>query len=141
MKKSPYQTKQMALLSAYLLDTRGRHLTVSEICEYFKSRGVQMGTTTVYRHLEAMVQEGVVAKYTVDGSSSACFEYLGHREDCHQPTCVHCKCETCGKLIHLHCDELTNVGQHLLGHHGFAVNPLRTVFYGVCEDCRQLADR
>ena len=140
MKKSPYQTKQMALLSAYLQDTPGRHLTVSEICEHFKNQGVQLGTTTVYRHLEAMVQEGVVAKYTVDGSSSACFEYLGHKA-CHQPTCVHCKCENCGKLIHLHCDELANVGQHLLGHHGFTVNPLRTVFYGVCEDCRRAAER
>ena len=56
---------------------QGSHVTVNEICEYFKNQGISVGTTTVYRHLEKMVREGVVAKYVVDGTSSACFEYTG----------------------------------------------------------------
>ena len=46
-----------------------------------------------------------------------------------------CKCEKCGKLTHMHCEELEGIGEHLYEHHGFVLNPLRTVFYGVCEDC------
>ena len=29
-------------------------------------------------------------------------EYVGGGEACQDPVCFHCKCEKCGKLIHLH---------------------------------------
>ena len=45
------------------------------------------------------------------------------------------KCELCGRLIHLECDELEELGGHLKAEHGFVINPLRTVFYGLCTDC------
>ena len=41
----------------------------------------------------------------------------------------------CGKLIHMHCDELNEIKEHLFSHHGFNINSMRTVFYGVCKDC------
>ena len=44
-------------------------------------------------------------------------------------------CEKCGKLIHLHCEELEGIGEHLLKDHGFTLNSMRTVLYGICEDC------
>ena len=46
-----------------------------------------------------------------------------------------CKCDVCGTLIHMHCDELAQIGAHLKKDHGFALNAMRTVFYGLCEDC------
>ena len=51
--------------------------------------------------IQDLVEQGLVAKYVVDGTSSACFEYLGHDEHCHKHICFHCKCEKCGKVIHL----------------------------------------
>lgn len=137
-RKTQYQTKQMAELKSYLQSLPvGSHVTVNDICAYFKDQGVTIGTTTVYRHLERMVAEGLVAKYTVDGTTSACFEYLGNQEQCHKPACVHCKCEKCGKLIHLHCHEMVSLEEHVLEHHGFEMNPVRTVLYGICEECRK----
>ena len=65
------------------------------------------------------MEQGLVAKYTVDGTSSACFEYLGHDEHCHKHVCFHCKCEKCGKVIHLECEEMTHLGKHMLDDHGF----------------------
>ena len=44
--------------------------------------------------------------------------------------------EKCGKLIHLHCGEMELIEEHLLSRHGFSWNPMRTVFYGICGDCR-----
>ena len=98
---------------------QGSHVTVNEICEYFKNQGISVGTTTVYRHLEKMVREGVVAKYVVDGTSSACFEYTGEKKQDSQPVCYHCKCEKCGKLIHLQCEEVESLKQHMMEHHNF----------------------
>ena len=107
---------------------------------FFKEQGITIGTTTVYRNLEKMVEQGMVAKYNVDGTSSACFEYLGAEEHCHKTSCFHCKCEKCGKLIHLHCEDVVKLEQHLMDSHGFQMDPCRTVFYGICEECRSAED-
>lgn len=52
MSKAPYKTKQMAELLTFLESVQGKHVTVNEICDYFKEKGISVGTTTVYRHLE-----------------------------------------------------------------------------------------
>ena len=136
-RRSRYQTKQMNLLAAYLAGKQGEHVTAGDICEYFTREGESIGTATVYRHLERMVDQGVVAKYTVDGTSGACFEYVGDQAADSRQTCYHCKCEVCGKLIHVTCREVSVFARHMEEHHGFELNPVRTVFYGICADCRQ----
>ena len=140
MAKAPYKTKQMTELLTFLKSVQGSHVTVSDICAYFQTKGIAVGTTTVYRHLEKMVKEGVVAKYVVDGTSSACFEYIGGHEMENQVVCYHCKCEKCGKLIHLQCNEVASLKQHMMEHHNFAMDPLRTVFYGICSECSRSMD-
>jgi Fur family ferric uptake transcriptional regulator len=98
--------------------------------------GSPIGTATVYRQLERMVDEGLVQKYTIDANTPACFEYVG--ADSHAgEACFHCKCEKCGRLIHLHCEELQGLSEHIREHHGFRINPMRTVFYGLCDACRE----
>lgn len=136
-KKAQYQTRQMKELLSYLESVQGQHVTVNDISEYFKERGIPIGTTTIYRHLEKMIGQGSVVKYIVDEGSSACFEYLGEKKQCGKPVCYHCKCEKCGRLIHLQCDEVMNLYQHMRTEHGFEMDSLRTVFYGTCEECRK----
>jgi Fur family ferric uptake transcriptional regulator len=133
--QSKYNTKQRRIILEYLKTVPGVHVTVSDACEYFKAHGESVGQATVYRQLEKLVDEGVINKYNIDSGSPACFEYTGHESHGSDGVCFHCKCEKCGKLIHMHCDELKAVGEHLLTHDGFKLNPMRTVFYGICEDC------
>ena len=80
MAKAPYKTKQMTEILTFLKSVQGRHVTVNEICDFFREKGISVGTTTIYRHLERMVKEGLAAKYVIDGSSSACFEYISRWE-------------------------------------------------------------
>ena len=82
------------------------------------------------------VRRTVTVIVNIDAASPACFEYVG-RESHGGETCYHCKCEQCGKLFHLHCGELKGLSAHLLEEHGFQINPMRTVFYGLCEACRR----
>ena len=134
--KSQYKTRQREELLDYLRGTGSEHVTVGELCGHFQRRGRPIGTATVYRQLERMVDEGLVSKYTIDASSPACFAYIG--ADSHQSgSCFHCKCESCGRLIHLHCEELQGLSEHVQAQHGFSINPMRTVFYGLCEACRE----
>lgn len=140
-KKAQYNTKQMTELLSYLKSKQGIHITVTDVGDYFKSQGIAVGTTTIYRHLERMVKEGTVKKYYIDSNTRACFEYIGDEQSCNKPVCFHCKCENCGKLIHLSCKELDGVLMHLHDDHGFEVDTVRTVFYGLCEDCKNLPAR
>ena len=132
--KIQYKTKNRQLLLEYLADHAGRPVTVQEICDHFKDLGVSMGTTTVYRRLERFVEEGLVNKYLSDGNGGASFEYVD-RSGCGESTCFHCKCEKCGALIHLHCHELESIQNHIFSSHGFKVDSVKTVFYGVCQQC------
>ncbi len=133
--RSKYKTKQRERLLKYLESVSGNHITAGDVCAYFKSEGENIGQSTVYRQLESLVDDGIINKYIIDGSSPACFEYVGANEHADADVCYHCKCEKCGKLIHLHCDELGELRVHLLDEHRFRMDPVRTVFYGLCENC------
>ena len=133
--KSGYKTKQREELIEYLETVPGVHITVNDVCDFFRQNGRNIGTTTVYRQLERMVSEGTVSKYIIDESSGACFAYIGADAHLHSEKCYHCKCERCGRLIHMECAELNHIASHLQADHGFRLNPMRTVFYGVCADC------
>ena len=137
MAKARYKTKQMTELHTFLQSVQGQHVTVQEIREYFKDREIAVGTTTIYRHLEKMVKEGLVEKYVVEGTNSACFEYIGESETSDYESCYPCKCEKCGKLIHIQCDEIECLSRHMTEHHDFQLDPKRTVFYGICNECRK----
>ena len=39
LSKAPYKTKQMAELFSFMQAAKGRHVTVNEICDYFKAKG------------------------------------------------------------------------------------------------------
>ena len=134
--KGQYHTRQGSELLQYLEASRGTYLTAAQIRAHFEAQGAPMGMATVYRHMEKLVQEGLARKYTLDAGDSACYEYVGEdgRSEC--AAHFHCKCERCGALIHLDCDELAAIREHLQSHHGFQWNAGRTVFYGLCRRCQ-----
>ncbi len=135
-----YKTKQKEILTEYFENLPGVHITASDVCEYFKKTGTPIGQATIYRQLENLVDEGIIRKYIVDSNSPACFEYTGGEFRVENGNCFHCKCEKCGKLIHLQCDELMFLKKHLKSEHNFRLDPLRTVFYGICDDCSNAGD-
>lgn len=136
--KGQYKTKQGDELRAFLEQSPGKHITAGDVCDYFRQSGKSIGMATVYRQLEKMVDEGIVTKYSIDAGSPACFEYLGNHLN--EEVCYHCKCQVCGRLIHMHCDELPELQKHVLEHHGFAIDPVRTVFFGTCKECAEAAE-
>ena len=133
--KTGYRTKAQAELLAYLQATPGVHHTANELKEHFAAEGTPIGTATIYRRLEQFVDEGKIRKYVIGTGDSACYTY--EEETSHCAEHFHCKCERCDRLIHLDCDELNEIRTHLLAHHGFAWNAGKTVFYGICEQCRK----
>lgn len=132
--KPQYHTRQYDLILSYLKTIPGKHVTVQDICEHFSGED-HIGQTTVYRQMERLVASGLVQKYVLD-TASACFEYVGPDSHNHDENCFHCKCKKCGKLIHLECEEIAQLESHILKAHNFTIDTTRTVFYGLCESCR-----
>lgn len=127
-----YKTKQRALVESVLRDNAGRHFTVEEVVELLEKEGSHVGRTTVYRCLEKLIDEGNVQKYSASAGESACYQYLGGGH-CHEH--FHLKCTSCGKLIHIECGHIGELSEHIAAEHGFKVDKLKTVLYGLCEEC------
>ena len=131
--QSGYKTKQRDTILKYMTEHGDSHVTVNTISEYLSEQGTPVGTATIYRHLEKLVEQGSVRKYTVDSTTGACFQFVPSDRQCHEH--YHLKCEKCGRLIHFECSFAKELAAHIFSEHGFAVDPLRTVFYGVCREC------
>ena len=130
-----YHTKQQDELIAYLAAHPEMHHTAAQIRDHLVRMGKPVSTATIYRQMERFVADGTVRKYLLETGDSACYEYVGEqKQEC--ASHFHCKCEKCGRLIHMDCDELQEIRQHLLEHHGFVWDSGRTVFYGICDQCR-----
>lgn len=129
-----YKTKQQDLILNYLKEHSQGHVTVDQIYESLRSSEQQVGKTTVYRCLERLIEEGAVRKYIVEDGMSACFQYISSSKKCKEH--YHLKCCKCGELIHLSCDFLGQVNQHIYQEHHFIVDSSKTVFYGICEKCQ-----
>lgn len=134
-----YKTKQQSAILGFLMGNKDNHVTVNDISDYLEQEGNHVGVTTIYRHLDKLLEQGLVRKYTVDGTTSACFQYANTGEECHRH--FHLKCEKCGKLIHLTCSHINEMCGHIFDEHGFRVDLYRTVFYGICRECSEREEK
>lgn len=128
-----YNTKQREAVLFYIASLGGGHVTAAQIVGYFETGDFPIGRTTVYRHLDKLTMSGKIRKYTVNGISGACYQYINHDESCRSH--LHLKCESCGKLLHLDCDMLNEIQCHMSDEHAFQIDPLKTVLYGKCKSC------
>lgn len=140
-RSSGYRTKQKTLVLEYLKAHSHAHMTASELLIALNTSGAAIGTATVYRQLEKLETEGLVRRYALDDRSSACWQYAGDDGAGECRSHFHLKCTECGTLFHLNCDHLREISDHVAAEHGFAIDPARTVFYGVCEQCRKESDQ
>ncbi len=129
-----YNTKQGERIAALLKSAEGEHLTADEIARRLLDNGEAVGKSTVYRWLEKQVGQGTVRRFAGDKNESACYQYTGGTE-CKNH--YHLKCSVCGRLLHVDCEFLDQVAEHILEHHGFVLSEEKTVLYGVCADCRK----
>ena len=127
-----YITRQQQAVLQALASCPGGRATATELAERLHAGGQRIGLSTVYRQLDKLTGQGKVHKLLTDGA--AFFQYCN--KAAHQD-CFLLKCEGCGAVFHADCSRLGELYGHLLVGHGFAINPRRTMFYGLCEKCRE----
>jgi len=109
-----------------------RHFSVDEVVFEMQERGEKIGRTTVYRFLEQLAEQGNVRKYqNTQGITQ--YQHVEDVSSCDDH--FHMMCKNCGNLIHVDCDLMHSMAEHLLKAHGFMIDPRETILKGLCEAC------
>ena len=132
--KRRYHTKRRDEILRCIEGFDGRHFTAADVAAKLTADGSTVGPATVYRTIDRLAEEGILRKYVIDGTTAACYQKeAASGGDCREH--FHLKCESCGRLFHTECRELSRIAAHIREDHGFRLNSARTVFYGTCADC------
>ena len=127
-----YKTKQQVAIMDCLKVHGKNYVTVVEIEKYLKEKNCSVGVTTIYRHLEKLEQDGVVARINVEKQQGACYQYVMEDEN---DDCFYIECEKCGQVSRMECHHLAELYNHVNADHHSSINPKKTVFYGRCSKC------
>ena len=122
-------TRQRVVVAVALAAAK-RALSAQELHARIKRRHPTLGRATVYRALEAQVQDGMASRFEREGHVSA---YVACDPEHHH----HLVCTRCQRVDNL--DEtaiaplLSSVGRR----HAFQVDHAALDFYGLCRSCRR----
>ncbi len=126
--RNSYNTKQRDEIVDFFSRHRGGCYTAKEL---IRSGEITVGEATVYRTLSKLAGQGVLKRYTGDGTGAS--YQLNESEKCDSH--FHLKCEQCGRLIHMDCDFMSDMKKHIESSHSFTVDIGKTVIYGLCSEC------
>jgi Fur family ferric uptake transcriptional regulator len=107
------------------------HPSVEGIRRALKERGERVGTATVYRTLEVLVESGLVRAHDF-GEGFKRYEPMpgqAHHE--------HHICERSGRVVEFQNEPLERMLPIIADEHRFQHLRHRIEIYGVCRDCRQ----
>ncbi len=130
--KNSYQTKQKQLVLNFLVSNPHTQFSAKEIAEQVKEQA-QIGESTVYRLIKKLTESGEIRRFSGKDVKSVVYQYAGGNGHCHEH--FHLKCTDCGEFIHLDCKLMKSFEEHCAAHHGFMIDPMKTVFYGLCSAC------
>ena len=130
----PYKTRQRELVLGCMSGSGGKHLTADEIVARLQKKGTPVGKSTVYRYLNMLAESGAVRKYPAEEGQSACYQYQSDHAGCKGH--YHLKCNDCGTLLHVECEQLDKTAGAILESFQFALDNVKTVLYGKCIQCR-----
>jgi Fur family ferric uptake transcriptional regulator len=122
-------TRQRDLIVSEFAKVHG-HVSVEELLQRVRSVDSGVGTPTVYRTLKLLVDAGLAGARNF-GEGFARYEPLG--EDHHD----HLICESCGRIVEFHDDELEDRQAQIAADLGFRVTHHRHELFGVCPSCQK----
>ncbi len=129
-----YITKQQKAVLQCIAAHHGECVSANTLLDELRRGGESVGLATVYRQLEKLEHQGHVHKAVTE--EGAFYRYCEH-ESCGE--CFLLKCEQCGRIEHIDCEQLMPLYEHLEWEHGFTVDPRRTMLYGTCAHCLKQA--
>lgn len=126
-----YQTEHQKQILEFFKKHPTDVYTAQTLIQEFHSH---MDKATIYRKLHILEENKIVRKsYNISKRS---YEYQ-LAQDCENH--LHLVCKSCGKIIHLKCEQASSFLSHLSCNHGFTIDQGSTMIFGVCERCKSHA--
>ena len=124
----PVTAQRLAIADVLL--TSDRHLSAEEVASEVSARGRKVGTATVYRAIDTLVESGLLVERDF-GEGFRRFEPardIPHHE--------HLVCTQCGKVEEFRDERLERMTTLVAESRGFARQRHRLVIHGVCKECQ-----
>lgn len=128
-------THQKAVILEYIKSHGDDHIRAEDIIMDLGASGEPVGKATVYRFLKVLEQEGQIRRYTISDKVPACYQYIGDCPECREH--CHLMCVGCQKLIHVENPRIKEFCEEILKQDDFLIDESKTVFYGLCRECRE----
>lgn len=125
--KESYKTKQKDIILD-IIKKQKHEFTIKDIHEKVKD---EVGLTTIYRLIDKLVEENRVNK-TIGSDNTTYYQYLN---ECNHTNHFYLKCDKCGTLIHVDCDCIEELTNHIHNDHKFIPNKDHIIINGICNRC------
>ena len=122
---------QQRLAVAEVLCYAVDHLSAEEVAKRVAKRRGPVGTATVYRTLDLLVQSGLAREHDF-GEGFKRYEPVAGGQ-AHE----HCICSSCGRVMEFSNDRLERMIALLAEEVAFRPHHHRLEIYGLCRDCQQ----
>jgi Fur family ferric uptake transcriptional regulator len=129
----PVTHQRLAVAEAIF--SSGAHLSVEEIAGRVAQQGGPVGTATVYRTVELLVESGLVTENDF-GEGFKRYEPGSGEEGRGQPH-EHCICSSCGAVTEFSNDRFERMIALLAEEVEFRPHHHRLEIYGLCRRCQQ----
>lgn len=131
--RNVYKTSQREILLDFLRSHPDEEFTTEAITEALS--GEAIGKSTIYRLISKLCDDGDILRTRGINGKRTLYRYIDRTHECDAH--FHLKCRDCGKIIHLDCEFMEELGRHIAGEHGFILDPKSTVINGVCAQCEK----
>lgn len=124
----PVTAQRLAIADVLL--TSERHLSAEEVAQEVSARGRAVGTATVYRTIDTLLESGLV----VERDFGEGFRRFEPARDV--PHHEHLVCGQCGRVEEFRDERLERMTTIVAESRGFMRQRHRLVIHGVCKDCQ-----
>jgi Fur family ferric uptake transcriptional regulator len=113
------------------LRTAGGFRSAQDVYAGLRVEGEAVGLSTVYRHLQSLVDEGVVdVIHTADGEAAYC--YCGDSAPSHHH---HLVCRGCGRTVEIEGRGVERWAGEIADKHGYTAVDHTVELFGLCPAC------
>jgi Fur family ferric uptake transcriptional regulator len=133
-KTKKYNTRSKEAIMAYLEQNKEHSFSAYDVNEYMQSNGINVNLTTIYRNLDKFTESGLVMKYKTAEDECCRYQMVKPNSKCQSH--IHMQCKECGKVLHMECQFMEQLTNHLYEHHGFWLECQGSVLMGMCRECR-----
>lgn len=131
MARESYNTKTKEIINEAIKKYQNG-FTIKELKEALDINNQKIGLTTIYRLLDKLEDEGIVKKY-FDENNITHYKYVN---DCLSERHFYLKCVKCDKIIHVDCDCINELSNHILKQHKFSLDTRNIILSGICNECK-----